>query len=266
MSQASGNARLVALKSGEPGLCLFLVPGTGVAVERYADLAASLRTTMPVFAIEPRGLDASSAPDASVEETARHYLGRIRTVQDAGPYFLCGHSYGGLVALEIGQRLLEDGKKVACVIMLDAPGPEPLTAKLGRHGKRILTVPIVENLRFYSRKIFARGPMPIDSLNGGDFSPLTVAHVQARASYRPKFYGHKLIFFRPSIGNDGYDLLWRNRARELEVHSAAGDHISMIEPPNASRLALDISSCLDSAATLSRTYGSRTDVEGRSDA
>jgi thioesterase domain-containing protein len=263
MNHESGNALFVALKTGRPGPCFFLVPGIGVAIERYADLAASLRTAMPVFAIEPRGLDDSSAPDTSIEETGRHYLTRVRTVQEAGPYFLCGHSYGGLVALEIAQRLLQANEKVACVIMLDTPGPERLATKLGRHGRRLFTASIMENIKFYSRKIFSRGSMEVDS-NDNKLSPLAVAHLLARLSYRPNFYRDKLIFFRPSLGDDGYDLSWRNRARELEIHSAAGDHISMIEPPNASLLAAEISECLAAAsAAVTSPPGSVLELSGR---
>jgi len=263
MNHDSGNARFVALKSGRPGPCFFLVPGTGVGIERYADLAASLRTSMPVFAIEPRGLDESSAPDNNVEETARHYLFRIRTIQEAGPYFLCGHSYGGLVALEIAQHLLKAYEKVACVIMLDTPGPEPFTAKLGRHGRRILTASTMENLKFYSRRIFVRNSVHT-LMSDSDLSPLALAHLLARVTYRPKFYAQKLIFFRPSLGDDGYDRLWRNRARELEIHSAAGDHISMIESPNASLLAADMSECLMAAlAAATSPPGSLWESSGK---
>jgi thioesterase domain-containing protein len=257
MNHGAGNARIVQLKSGRPGPCLFLVPGTGGRIEGFASLAASLRTPMPVFAIEARGVDASSTPDTSVEEMARHYLTRVQTVQAAGPYFLAGHSFGGLVVFEMAQCLVEASERVACLIMLDTPiseryWPLPLylnilKARLHRHLKRILTISVRENLKFYFRSLLLRradlNRMPIDVMIGNNIARVVIANGIAREGYSPKFYPDKLIFFRPAEGND-FELLWPNRVRELEIHSAAGGHVSMIEPPNVSLLAPDISACL----------------------
>ena len=118
-----GNARLVELKSGRPGPCFFLVPGTGGRVEGFAELATLLDTPMPVFAIEARGVDGNGQPDQDIETLVRHYIDRIRTVQPNGPYFLLGHSFGGMVVYEMAQRLLAMQERVACLIMLDTAVP-----------------------------------------------------------------------------------------------------------------------------------------------
>jgi acetoacetyl-CoA synthetase len=252
-----GNARIVQLKAGRPGPCLFLVPGTGGSIEGFATLAATLRTPMPVFAIEARGIDESSTPDTNVEEMALHYLARIRTVQGAGPYFLAGHSFGGLVALEMAQRLIDAKQSVACLIMLDTPiseryWPFPfylknLKARVRRHVKRILTISISENLKFYSRRLSLRradlSQMPTDVLIGTNVARVLIANTIARQNYSPKFYPDKLIFFRSCEGND-FEGLWPNLVRELEICSSDGGHISMIEPPYVSSLAANISECL----------------------
>jgi thioesterase domain-containing protein len=260
MNHAAGNARIVRLSSGCSGPCLFLVPGTGGRIEGFSDLAASLRIPMPVFAIEPRGLDASSTPDTSVEEMARHYLTRIRTVQAAGPYFLAGHSFGGLVVFEMAQRLSEANEKVACLILLDTPPSQrywPLTfylrnlkARLYRHLNGILTISVRENLKFYFRRLLLREAalkrMSPDVMIGSNVARVLIAHGIARERYSPKLYSGKLTFFCASEGNN-YDRLWSNRVHELEIHPAAGGHMSMIDPPNASSLASDISACLTKA-------------------
>jgi acetoacetyl-CoA synthetase len=240
---------------------LFFVPGTGGRIEGFAELAAALRTPLPVFAIEARGLDNSSTPDTSVEEMARHYLTRLQKVQATGPYFLVGHSFGGLVAFEMAQRLIEAKERVACLIMLDAPVSEKywtlpfylknLRARLRRHLTRILTVPVKENLKHYFRRISLRranlDQIPADVMIGSNVARVLIAHGIARKSYCPKFYPEKLTFFRPSDRSDEFESLWRNRVRELEIHTVAGDHLSMIEPPNVSLLATGMSACLTQA-------------------
>ena len=74
---------------------------------------------MPVFAVEARGIDGSSPPGTQVEEMARHYLTQVQAVQATGPYFLAGHSFGGLVAFEMARRLVDAEERVACLILLD---------------------------------------------------------------------------------------------------------------------------------------------------
>jgi thioesterase domain-containing protein len=222
---------------------------------------------MPVFAIEARGLDEASTPDTSVEEMATHYLAQIQKVQAAGPYYLAGHSFGGLVAFEMAQRLVGAKERVACLIMLDAPVSEKywplpfylnnLRARLRRHLTRILTNSVSESARFYSRRISLRranlDQMPTNVMIGSNVARVLFAHGIARKDYCPKFYPDKLTFFRPSERSDDFEVLWRNRVRELEIHSAAGDHLSMIDPPNVSLLATDISACLTKALAAMET-------------
>jgi acetoacetyl-CoA synthetase len=212
---------------------------------------------MPVFAIEARGVDESSTPDDSVEEMARHYLTLVQTLQTAGPYFLLGHSFGGLVAFEMAQRLVEAKERVGCLIMLDTPVSERywplrfylnnLRAKLYRHLKRLLTISVRENLNYYSQRLSLRranlDQMPKDVMIGSDVARVFIAHGIARENYCPKYYPDKVTFFHPSETNN-FEALWCNRVRGLEIHSTAGDHSSMIEPPEVSFLAADISACL----------------------
>ena len=39
--------------------------------------------------------------------------------QPLGPYILIGYSFGGLIALEMAQRLTEEGKQVALLTFVD---------------------------------------------------------------------------------------------------------------------------------------------------
>jgi thioesterase domain-containing protein len=216
---------------------------------------------MPVFAVEARGLDAASMPDTRVEDMARHYLNLIRIVQAEGPYFLLGHSFGGLVALEMAQLLAEAGETIACLIMLDTPTPERLwpylfywrsrVTNLRRHITRIFTSPLSENLGSYRRSLSLRGvslnDMPTDILIGGNVARVLLAHGIARENYRLRFYSDKVIFFRPLEAAAGYETLWRNHVQDLEIVSASGGHLSMIEPPHAPLLAAALSKCINRA-------------------
>ena len=261
MNDEPGTARIVELAPGDAGAGFFLIPGTGGKIEGFAILAGYLDIPMPVFAIEARGLDKNSLPDSNVEEMTQHYLALVRSVQPAGPYFLLGHSFGGLVALEMAQRLTEAGEKIACLIMLDTPTPEkywPLSfrlrtigAKIRRHVTRLSAAPLKENFDYYWRKMSARrvnlNDMPPDAMIGSNVVRVMIAHTIARKQYRPKFYAGKVTFFRPLEMPSDYELLWRNRVGDLEIHATPGDHLSMVEPPHAPFLAAKLSTCVISA-------------------
>jgi thioesterase domain-containing protein len=212
---------------------------------------------MSVFAIEARGVQGSVPPDTQIEEMARHYLSRVRTVQAEGPYFLAGHSSGGLVAFEIARQLVEAKEKVECLILLDTGLSKtywPLSYYLkvlgeGLYGHlmRLLTIPIKDKSKYFiynSRKLLRNLQDPY----GLKQKPLdvTIADRIAGDRYYPRYYSEKAIFFRASIKEIPADpnILWRNRVRELEIHSATGGHNSLLDAPYVSSLAIKISACI----------------------
>jgi thioesterase domain-containing protein len=257
------NARIVQLKSGRRGQCFFIVPGLGGRVEGFVSLAAQLPTPITVFAVEARGIDGSTPPDTQVEEMARHYLTQVRAVQATGPYFLAGHSFGGLVAFEMARRLIEAEERVGCLILLDTgiskrywPRSYSLknlrTSLLG-HATKLLIIPFRDKPKYLFdnfRKVLSRFYDPY-GLNGRPIDAMVGGRI-AGDRYLPEFYSGKLIFFRASVADVPADpeILWRNRVQELEVHSAAGGHNSMLDPPNVSLLAVDISACLMKASAV----------------
>jgi thioesterase domain-containing protein len=256
----SGVARVAMLKPGESGPCLFLVPGTGGKIEGFADLAGALQTSMPVFAIEARGVDGSSTPDTNIEEMAEHYVERVRSIQPSGPYFFAGHSFGGVVVYEMAQQLIAANQSVACLMMLDTPVSEKywplpfylrnLCTRAVRHCKRVLTVSPLENARYYFRRLLLRRyeleGIPSDIMIGSNVARVMIASEIARHKYQPHFFPGKLTFFRSSEAI-GFENLWRHRVADLEVLSAEGGHIKMIDPPFVTTLAQDMSECLAKA-------------------
>jgi thioesterase domain-containing protein len=54
---------------------------------------------------------------------ASHYLQEIRAFQPRGPYFLGGHSDGGILAFEMARQLAAAGERVGGVALLDTWGP-----------------------------------------------------------------------------------------------------------------------------------------------
>ena len=62
-----------------------------------------------VIGIPGTCLDGHEPPHVTVEAMAAEYLREVKTRQPDGPYYLCGYSFGGLVAFEMARRLWESG-------------------------------------------------------------------------------------------------------------------------------------------------------------
>jgi thioesterase domain-containing protein/acyl carrier protein len=60
---------------------------------------------------------------ASVEALATHYIEQIRQIQPKGPYYLMGHSFGGLLAYESAIQLSLQGEEVKFLCLLDTTPP-----------------------------------------------------------------------------------------------------------------------------------------------
>ncbi len=109
---------LVLFKPGD-GVPLFIAHGLGGSVMELRELGRLLETDGAVYGIEARGLDGVAAPLDRVEDMAACHLEEIRRVWPSGPYRLAGFSFGGLVALEMAQRLTRAGETVSFLGLLD---------------------------------------------------------------------------------------------------------------------------------------------------
>jgi thioesterase domain-containing protein len=87
-------------------------------VLRYEHLARNFTADQPFYAIESPGLR-GFPPDHSVEVMARHYIEQIREQQPHGPYFVAGHSFGGLVTYEIARQLSAQNEEMGLVGLID---------------------------------------------------------------------------------------------------------------------------------------------------
>ena len=120
-----GHQTLIPLQTGGSQLPLFLVAGAGALGVGLVPLAKHLGPDQPTYALQAYALERRGLPDWSVEATAKRHLTSIREVQPHGPYHLGGHSFGGIVALEMAHQLHAAGEDVDLLVILDSFPPEP---------------------------------------------------------------------------------------------------------------------------------------------
>ena len=197
------------------------------------------RMTYPgaVIGIQARGLDGREPPHATVEAMAVEYLRAVKARQADGPYYLCGYSFGGLVAFEMARRLRESGDEVALVGLFDT-----MMSPLRRPLRSWLSI---------MRKIGRRAGLE-ERRGVLKFAPTSVLKVGACAliaavRYRPGFYPGELTLFSPvgrEPGLPSLQAIWRKHARALSIVETAGAHSTMFSSPNAESAAASLTRCL----------------------
>jgi FkbH-like protein len=102
---------------------LYCLHAAGGNVLFYRDLARHLGTDQPVYGLQAREMPGTGTYLDTVEEMAAEYLKEMVEFQPQGPYYVCGSSFGGLLAYEIAQQLCARHQAVALVALFDTYGP-----------------------------------------------------------------------------------------------------------------------------------------------
>jgi thioesterase domain-containing protein len=245
---------LVPLQSAGSKPTLFFVHGLGGTVMRFHELARHMVPDQPFFCFQAQGMDGKLPCLHSVEEMASLYLQHLRTAQREGPYFLGGYSFGGLVALEMARRLMEEQEEVAALILVDTylPGGKQNQSLLGR----FLSLSTPQKLAYIKKRAirYGRGiKRRIVALS----LPQAIKDVRnacalAEVKYRPQPYGGRVILFRASEkalrGLDDPQQGWsRCAAGGVEVYEIDGDHGNILNEPQVKQLAAQIRARLEKA-------------------
>jgi amino acid adenylation domain-containing protein len=184
---------------------------------------------------------------SSVEGLAERYLGEIRRIQPAGPYHLLGHSFGGLVALEVARELHRLGEPVAFLALLDSYAPGARSAVSLRAWVRHLR----KNLGLRAAKAVTGRRRPrlrkssATSNQGLDLSLFrTALRRDAAGRYEPRPYPFDALLVRAAERNPlawyeveplmGWDRVIQGR---LDVCEVPGDHLGILDSAHAPGLA-----------------------------
>lgn len=242
----------VPLKAGSEKSPILIAHGLG-GLASFSELAKHIRTNHPIYGVQAKGVDGMEEPLERIEDMAAYYLDALNELQTRGPYILIGYSFGGLVALEMAQRLSGEGKDVALLVLVDTyPHPRyfPTSQRLWLMAKRTRTrisnmrqMPLPVALAYLGSALQRRLPL-VGTHNRRTLPPerdrLSLAATTLRVKesdlvamshYRPRFYRGKIKFVRPEANsyfpNDPV-LVWKHLAEELEVETMPGDHLGMI--------------------------------------
>lgn len=242
----------VQVKAGCEYPPILIAHGLG-GLANFSKLAMHIQTGHPIYGIQAKGVDGMEEPFDRIEDMAEFYLDALADLQPQGPYLLIGYSFGGLVALEMAQRLSQDGKSVGLLAMVDSyPDSRYLSAgqhlrliaQRARHhiseaAQRPIHDVASEILLGLKRRLHVAGVPTagnrLSESSGLSFEETTL-HVKAKAyvalaRYRPKPYSGKIKFVKGESdmhfpGDPA--AVWAGLAPDFEVDNVPGSHLDMV--------------------------------------
>jgi acyl-coenzyme A synthetase/AMP-(fatty) acid ligase len=228
--RATGSRPPVFIATGGGGLGVALVP-----VVRHLD------PEQPVYALQAHALERRGLPDWSVRASARRHIGSIRGVQPTGPYYLAGHSFGGLVALEIAHQLRRAGHEVALLVLLDSFPPDP----------SLQPVPAGRPLRLRFRELVSLATTGLRGVPGLDqywrfYRQSAVLHRRYRCEPWP---GAALVVLADSPERAERSKWAGHLTGPWRTVDVKGDHITMMRDPDAADTARVLAEGLREAQT-----------------
>ncbi len=249
---------------------LYCVPGVGGLSVAFIDLAKAASGAFNVSAFEHRGITGDQPPHASLAETVECFMTELLTQQPSGPYYLAGHSYGGLVAFEMVAALNAAGHEARLILLDSVLFPDMLPERAGESDpvETVQRLELVENIRQqYSRIEQTRHGLSVaEPTADGDGSSATVQlsdreidsfadklnqiytlQTRIAEAYRPdKTIAGDILLLHASQSNavipsqDYLAALQTLTPATVSRQSISGNHFSMLVEPSATELAAAI--------------------------
>ncbi|HEY9738389.1 MAG TPA: thioesterase domain-containing protein, partial [Trichocoleus sp.] len=263
---------LVPIQKGQGKPPLFCMHTRTGQVFEYYPLAQQLAPEQPVYGLQAPQVGGKAVFHASIEQMATPYLEEIRARQPQGPYFLCGYSFGGLIAYEVAQQLMEQGQTIELLALIDTYNTsqrwfQPLSraGKVRQHLRNLQQLGWHNTLSYFQGRA-AFKPIPDDNIQSL-FLQANDRCEQLAAAYKPQPYSGRVLLFKasqqptrdfmrstitdPSLG-------WRALVPAgLEIQELPCDHFSLLKEPALNTLAAQLQAALG-AAGAQRRFGSVT--------
>jgi enterobactin synthetase component F len=244
------------------GRPLFLLAGWFGQFLRYRALAQEIDTDRPIVGICPQTRTDRWDFTPSVAELAARSIMLIRQLQPEGPVLLGGHSFGGMLAYEVGCQLELAGEPVESLILIDGAAPirglkrawiearrlrsgSPVPAQLRDAIRRELTG-LVTRGRGCSASPAPEQPGAAPSGAGasvmGEIEQIDTANASAMHGWRPiPFKGDALLFRTAEWMEERGDSLLGFRGLihgRLETVDVSGGHLEILVEPQLQEVSI----------------------------
>ncbi|MEH1872395.1 non-ribosomal peptide synthetase [Nostoc sp.] len=253
---------LVPIKPNGSKPPLFLCQGFNL----YQSLVPYLDSEQPVYALISRDGQGMPIRFNGIEELASCYINEIRTLQPEGPYFLGGHSFGGVIAFEMAQQLSSQGQDIALLALFDSYVPGTMkrmsmSKSLSYNLNQFLKIGPSYLLKYFLERVSQK--YANIALKNEFLRIKKLQYLVSRAAYFklveeyatkyiPQLYLGRITLFMASDRRfqDEPELSWTKLAGGgLEIHEIPGDHLSIFTEPSirlmAKKLELSMKASID---------------------
>jgi thioesterase domain-containing protein/acyl carrier protein len=245
-----------------PPLFCLLRGGSIVTIRHFAK---TLGPDQPVYGLWVPWMHGPPDAAGSVEDIAAACVQAITRVAPYGPYFLFGHSLGGVVMYDVARQLAAAGHTIGLLVLADSVHHDIVERQYRAR----------RTVRYRARKLFSRrGPSivayrirwalgrapkpPVRLVPGTDVQLDWAAAMERERRYLPGAAPGPVAVLATSAyvsATGGEDLGWASAlVAGYETHRVPGSHDSMIGEPHVHVLAATVADCLARArARVSRT-------------
>lgn len=242
---------LILLRAGTGGHPLFLIHSGQGDVTSYGLLARRL-PGRSIYGLQSVGLQGESWPLMNVPAMARRYLPEIIAQDSTGPYLIAGTCMGGMVALELAQLLVQQGRQVGLLALLDSLHPQQ---SWGHHEWRekfygAVRDPVRDAFRTLRWSLLRAGGLSRSTRWLPAYRRF-VTHMNSRANrcYKPKLYPGTVTIFvtaETKFPKEDRRLLLRPYAKASHIITISGNRTGLFTKPTVDELARQLQICLES--------------------
>ena len=251
---------LVRLKTTNEANSVFMIHPPGGIVLCYREIAKHCSDRQNVTAIRSRGLFGAEALPESLPEMCGDYADQICNETPTESIFLGGWSLGGVIAFEVSKQLLQRGRKLGGLVLLDStvpPRSDPVHRSSGAEYGLDMSLDQLANLDAehqlpflyeHARRIGVlneSAPTEVVQRMISELRRLFAHHVKLCQVYELTRLPIPILLLRPketaSDPDTRRDRGWSAwSTKDVNVEYISGHHHSMVQPPGAREIAQQI--------------------------
>jgi amino acid adenylation domain-containing protein len=248
---------LVCLKQGAPGRTpFFLMHSAPGDLLGYSNLVHNLPSDQPVYGFQSLGLVDPDNVHSTIPDMAAHYAAVLNDFMPDGPVLLGGWCYGGYVAMETARQLVEKGREVKLLAMIDSWVYPPCERRFAFYLRRLQLLRVIGWRLWFqiiTRRVYNLFADPnadaAKVLGGVQVTQGVLANREevyrrnrlSALKYHPRFYPGHIAVFRSDVLASWFlpDLTmeWAVLTADQDIYLVPGDHREMLREPAVKVLA-----------------------------
>lgn len=267
-AQSAQPGNLVEFRAGDGRRRVVCVHPAGGTAFCYLPLSMELPEDVGVVGLQAPGINPGESTLPGVEAMAQEYLRLVGPRPDEA-LVLCGLSYGGLIAYEMGRHLVAAGHERVSVVLLDTHGAQDAEdTPDGEGAEQRAAVAPVGMAEFREKLVRFNGMYPgIDDDQVARYLTVYNHHRETAGAYAvPESQARVVLLQATAVedgdGDDAEDTaaglraFWRRRVSgDFVVEPVACGHWDMLESDELPRVAAVLTAELDRMATGPDGFG-----------